>query len=242
MFSYERIQTLNQLELCVYRYVIAHTEAIEDMTIRQLSNESHVSSTTILRFLKKMGFEGFSDFKYALKHRKDTEETNPMSHDMEPVNQFFLQAEQPHYREIVQNVAKVIAEADTIIMFGIGTSGSMAQYGSRLFANYGLYTVGITDPFQPQPSGQHDYDKTILICLSVSGRSEQVLRQARFYSEQGATTIAITADPLSSLGQLVDYQLDYNLPEMRYHDVNFTSQIPVVYLLEKLGMEAGKLR
>ena len=86
----------------------------------------------------------------------------------------------------MQNVAKVIAEADTIIMFGIGTSGSMAQYGSRLFANYGLYTVGITDPFQPQPSGQHDYDKTILICLSVSGRSEQVLRQARFYSEQGA--------------------------------------------------------
>lgn len=60
MFPYERVKLLNQLELSIYKYIIAHPVEVEGMTIRQLAKKSHVSPTTILRFLRKMDFDGYS--------------------------------------------------------------------------------------------------------------------------------------------------------------------------------------
>ena len=37
------------------------------MTIRELSEDIHISTTSILRFCKKCGVEGFSEFKTVLK-------------------------------------------------------------------------------------------------------------------------------------------------------------------------------
>ncbi|MGX7007301.1 hypothetical protein [Pediococcus parvulus] len=43
MFPYERVKLLNQLELSIYKYIIAHPVEVEGMTIRQLAKKSHVS-------------------------------------------------------------------------------------------------------------------------------------------------------------------------------------------------------
>lgn len=99
MFSYERIQTLNQLEMFVYKYVAGHLEECKTMTIRDLSAKSHVSSTTVLRFLKKMGYEGFSDFKYALRHHDKPDRFGQVEQEWGPIAQFLTQANLPKYRQ-----------------------------------------------------------------------------------------------------------------------------------------------
>ncbi|MDY4308061.1 hypothetical protein SNF32_15765 [Enterococcus mundtii] len=43
------------------------------MSINELAKQCNVSRTTIMRFCQKLGFDGFSEFKYHLKmnlHRK----------------------------------------------------------------------------------------------------------------------------------------------------------------------------
>lgn len=67
MFTVDKIQSLNELELSVYEYVIQHKTAIPYMRIRELAGEVHVSTTTILRFCKKLGCDGYNEFKYKLK-------------------------------------------------------------------------------------------------------------------------------------------------------------------------------
>lgn len=44
MFSYEKIRSLNELEISIYNFAVAHPEEAADMTIRELANERHVSS------------------------------------------------------------------------------------------------------------------------------------------------------------------------------------------------------
>ena len=66
MFNYEKIRNLNELEISIYNFVVGHPEEVADMTIRELAQELHLSSTTILRFCNKMGCEGYSEFKYQL--------------------------------------------------------------------------------------------------------------------------------------------------------------------------------
>ena len=67
MFSYEVIQSLNNLELSLYEYIMKNNKKVIYMRIRELADEAHVSTTTILRFCKKLNCEGFSEFKVKFK-------------------------------------------------------------------------------------------------------------------------------------------------------------------------------
>lgn len=53
MFNYETVQSFNDLELIVYKYILSHKNEVKYMTIRELADAVHVSTSTIVRFCKK---------------------------------------------------------------------------------------------------------------------------------------------------------------------------------------------
>ncbi|MCZ3393399.1 SIS domain-containing protein, partial [Enterococcus faecium] len=171
----------------------------------------------------------------------DQTPASELSQDLGPIGQFLKQTATTEYTEKMEEVARVVAQSNTRLFFGMGSSGSMAQYGARILSNYGMLTLAITDPFQPQPISERDYSKTLIILLSVSGETEGVLTQANYYRQNGAKIVAITANSASTLAQIADYSLTYDNPENKVGSLNFTSQIPVVYLLEQLGEKTSKL-
>ena len=57
----------NELELSLYSYIMMNRKKVMYMRIRELADEAHVSTTTILRFCKKLKCEGFSEFKVRFK-------------------------------------------------------------------------------------------------------------------------------------------------------------------------------
>ena len=67
MFSYEEIQKYNETDICIYKYIVSNIDKVQYMTIRELAKAIHISTSTILRFCNKNNFEGYSDFKEALK-------------------------------------------------------------------------------------------------------------------------------------------------------------------------------
>lgn len=67
MFGYEVLQSYNELEMLVYNYIMAHKEEVKYMTIRELSDAVHVSTSTIIRFCKKTGCDGYSEFRVQFK-------------------------------------------------------------------------------------------------------------------------------------------------------------------------------
>ena len=69
MFSYEEIQKYNETDIRIYKYIVSDIDKIQYMTIRELAKELQVSTSTILRFCNKNNFDGYSEFKEALKKR-----------------------------------------------------------------------------------------------------------------------------------------------------------------------------
>lgn len=53
---------LNDTELDIYNYIVANLDKVVYMRIRDLATEAHVSTTTILRFCRKFGCNGFRSF------------------------------------------------------------------------------------------------------------------------------------------------------------------------------------
>ena len=61
------IKSLSRPELAILKYAYENTEALLKMSIKELSGHVDYSPATILRFCKKLGYSGFSEFKYALR-------------------------------------------------------------------------------------------------------------------------------------------------------------------------------
>jgi len=89
VFSNEIIKSLNDLELILYRYIMSNKEKIVYMRIRELADEAHVSTTTILRFCKKLNCNGYSEFKVKLKLYLEDSKNNKVNGDKSIIIDYF---------------------------------------------------------------------------------------------------------------------------------------------------------
>ncbi|WP_057769297.1 SIS domain-containing protein [Lactobacillus selangorensis] len=78
--------------------------------------------------------------------------------------------------------------------------------------------------------------------MSVSGETEQTLDQAQFYQQNGGQVIAITNQGNSTLAHMADLVIPYYMPERMLDDINLTTQIPVVYILECLAYQVQSVK
>ncbi|MEG0452474.1 MAG: MurR/RpiR family transcriptional regulator [Coprobacillus sp.] len=54
---------LNENEKIIVQYMVDHLEDIPKLSSRELARRTYTSSTVIIRFIKKLGFENYNDFK-----------------------------------------------------------------------------------------------------------------------------------------------------------------------------------
>ncbi|AVK64273.1 MurR/RpiR family transcriptional regulator [Lactobacillus sp. CBA3606] len=237
MFSYDQVQQLNRLEIEIYKYIMGHPVEVSTMTIRQLANQSHVSATTILRFLKRMGYDGYAEFKFTLREQLKQDAEQPLAKTVVPMRAFFDRLNIPAVTTKLQQATTLIQHAQTVVLIGAGTSKGLASYGTHLLANFGVYALQIAETTQPLPVQHRDLSQTVLLLLSVSGESEAVIQQGLYYQQSGAHLIVITASSHSTAAGIGDVVLTYDIPEVQAVSGGSTlSQLPVVYFLEQLAM------
>lgn len=235
LFTVQQIKSLNELEMLVYQYTIEHPNTVPYMRIRELAAEAHVSTTTVLHFCKKMGCDGYAEFKWKLKEQVGTPRIDAIDDALTELQAFFRRVDTPAYQDRLDEAAALIAKAERVFMIGIGNSGSIAEYGARYFSNMGKFALSVSDPFYPITVSNNITMAAVL--LSVSGETKEVLRVAQQLKDRNCSLIAITCSDESSLAKLADFTLPYFTPLRRNKTENydFTSQIPALYLLESIS-------
>ncbi len=235
LFTPQQLSSLNELELLVYRYIIEHPNTVPFMRIRELAAEAHVSTTTVLHFCKKMGCDGYAQFKWKLKEQVGSTQESRLPDTLTELQNFLQRVGTPEYDAALDEAAGMIARAERVFLVGIGNSGSMADYGARYLSNLGKFALGVTDPFYPITVTPNTTIAAVI--LSVSGETRQVLHLARQLKEKNASLIAITCSSQSSAAKLADITLPYYSSVHRVTTENYdlTSQMPALYLLEALA-------
>ena len=108
MFLYEEIQKYNETDIAIYKYVMRNSDEIQYMSIRELAKETHVSPSTILRFCSKNNFEGYSEFKKALKKERILESSYPPMKDLQELSDFFVKANSSAFEEKIFSFGKCV--------------------------------------------------------------------------------------------------------------------------------------
>lgn len=207
---------------------------IKYMTIRELANELQVSTSTILRFCNKNNFDGYSEFKEALKKEITLQAACPPMEDLQGLSDFFARANSSAFEEKLLFAVGVLRNADLIIFTGMGSSGTLAKYGARYFCNMGHFAVGLEDVFYPIET--FHWKNTAVIALSESGETEKLIGAVSRFKKENCCVLSITNSPFSTLAKLSDWNFSYNFNTRRMNGgYNGTSQIPVIFVIETLA-------
>ncbi|AIQ47412.1 RpiR family transcriptional regulator [Paenibacillus sp. FSL R7-0273] len=238
MFSNEQISSFNDLELSIYNYISQNLEKVAYMRIRELADETHVSTATILRFCRKNQCEGFSEFKVKIKLHLTQNKKLVLKSPHHSIYEFFERSQSPEWQNKIQKATQLLSKASYVIFIGVGSSGILAEYGARYFSSLGIFSMYIKDPeFRVHARVR---ENSITIALSASGENPFTISHLKQIKEGKSKIISITNNRQSTIAKISDINIPYYVTEEIYETSNITTQVPVLFLLEWLAREVYK--
>ncbi len=241
------LPALNEQEQKVGQYVLNHPYDVVHLAIGDLALRCGVGDTTIFRFCKKMGTEGYQDFKIRL-----AQELAPSSPPVYAAAEAGDSLAQAAWKAIADDVkalqdtlqildlAALDRAADILLAAGrvdIYSSGDAAVAALEL--EYRLMRVGIRAV--PHTDGEKQIVSAALLTaadaalgLSHSGEAPEVYQALQIARESGAATIAITNHPASSIARLADVSLCTAAEEAQPHGYPLGARVAQVGLTDVL--------
>ncbi|MFA9375986.1 MAG: MurR/RpiR family transcriptional regulator [Lachnotalea sp.] len=234
MFSYDVIQKFNETEFNIYKYIMANSEKILYMTIRELAKELNMSPSTILRFCHRVNCDGYTEFKNKLKQNMIQIETAPMKSDLQEILRYFQGTNTIAFEQKIGEGADIIRNTDMVIFVGGGSSGTLARYGARYFSNLGIFSLGLEDT--NYPSIDSTKKAIAIVVLSVSGETKEIINFMNRFQDGNCKILSITNQSNSTIAKMSDWNISYQVKQQMLGDgYNATTQVPVLFLMEALA-------
>ncbi|CAN7454663.1 MurR/RpiR family transcriptional regulator [Peribacillus frigoritolerans] len=228
-------------------YILQRPEEVSQLTISQIAKKLHISPATITRFCQKLAFSGFNEFKHELKRFVDLRNTPKNMKNIKQVD-YFAKLYQDHLGIIdntfhittydnIQKAVSFLTKANKIHVYGIGSSGIAAQEFKSKFFRIGLTVEAITDPHQSMMDAALSNENSVVIGISISGTTKEVISAVKIAKKQGACILVFTGDKNSELSQLGDLTLLVTSKNSMHMGQNISPLLPLLLLFDLLYTE-----
>lgn len=217
----ESLTSLSGAERKVAECALAEPKWFVHAAVAEIAEKAAVSQPTVIRFCRSLGYKGLPEFKLALSANIG-QEGMPFVHeelnsddDMGDVTEkvlgntaaAILGARRFLNQTDFENAIAMLAHARRIEFYGVGNSGIVAQDAQHKFFRFGISTVAYADPHIQLMAASVLTEQDVLVVVSNSGSSIEVLDAVSIAKENGAAIIAVTrAD--SALAHLADCVLN----------------------------------
>ncbi|MFT4046339.1 MAG: SIS domain-containing protein [Solimonas sp.] len=216
---------LRKSERAVADFVLARANEVLTLSIAELAERAGVSQPTVARFAAALGFTGYREFK--LRLAQSLASGVPFVHqDVGPDDALEAVGPKVFDRAIgglldVRNhldgaqlarAVHLLAKAKRIDFHGIGNSGIVALDGQHKFFRYGMPTQSYIDTHTMLMAATVLGRGDVVVAISATGRTTDMLAAAEIARESGAGVIAITASG-SPLARLATVALAADVPE-----------------------------
>ena len=235
-FTYSQVESLNETEAYVYNYVVKNTKKVLNESIRELANDTHVSTATIMRFCKKMGCEGFTELKYRLKEYEEMQETKE-DNVADQFGYFIEKIKSSDYLDSIHRAAEIIKQSDLILTLGIGTTGDFAKYTSRLLSGVGYCCYGVDGAAYPVQRVAEGHQE-VIIAFYERIQKKLLFEEIYRYKNKNYMIIMFSNNNMGSMEHLCDEVIHVSDGSVMLGKIH--SGIPMLYAIEKLAYELTK--
>jgi DNA-binding MurR/RpiR family transcriptional regulator len=224
-----------------------------DASNADLARKADVSEPTVTRFCRAIGCDGVRDFKLKLaqslvvgglylERPVEPQGDNGMpfwSAVFREARHALDEVERQLDPDAVRQAAELIAGAHQVLVFGMGGSSSaLAQETQNRLFRYGVSVSAYSDPYLMRMTASTLKPGDLVIAISATGRTREVVEAAELARHYRARTICITA-PDSDLARLCDVGLTVAVPEYPDTLKPTASRFAFLTVIDLMSVAAG---
>lgn len=229
----ENTQYLNKSDNEILSYCIRNNEKVSDMKVQEVAQALYTSPASVIRFCKKLGFSGFSEFKAALKMEMYRESKGQASE----VNSIdFLRdinkTTQLIQEETIEEILELIHTKRRIELFAVGSSRTVANEFAKRLQLIKKSAYYYDDSTLMNISAKQLGEEDLVIALSVSGETSLVIAAANMAKSRGATIVSITNLGSNTLSNVADINLYVKSTQFMKEDIEVRSRVQLLILCE----------
>lgn len=237
---------LTEIDRKISDYIMVNKKIIPKLSVAELSEKIKVSTASIVRFSKKLGYDGFSELKIELTKDVILEENQYV---------YISKDENLNVKNIVEKIADkniniikenvilndvstiekivdLIYDAKNIYIFGVGGSALLA-----IDLQLKLYRIN-KNPFATRDTHAQLTVSTnitkddLAIVISYSGRTKEAIECTENAKENGAKVISITKYGQNEINRLSDYSLYVPNIEKNLREGAISSRMATLMLID----------
>lgn len=240
--------SLFEQEKKIANFVMQYPEAVVNMTISELAEACTTSVASVTRFCKKVHSDGFHHLKIQLAQEiVENQPEMPVSYDIsvDEIGQSLQNILANKIEELkttvnlldpemVGEILKAIKAADLIQFVAVGNTIPAALDGAFKFSSIGLKAVSGTIWETQVAFSLSLKPGDVLIAISNSGESKQVVKMCQEATARGVTTVGITNNPSSRVAQNCVYHIQTATREKLFLNEFYFSRISAMTIIEIL--------
>ncbi|WP_404298514.1 MurR/RpiR family transcriptional regulator [Halomonas sp.] len=243
----QRLEELNRSERKVADVILADPAAATGMSIATLAQAASVSEPTVNRFCRSFEAKGYPDFKIKLAQSlaggtpyvsQAVEPDDTAADYTEKIFGATIAALDNARRQTdpvrIERVVDYLIQAKQVHFFGLGASGAVAQDAQHKFFRFNLPVTAYVDVLMQRMVAASCHTGDVVVVLSWTGRTRELVDIARLARESGAVVLGITA-PDSPLAKECTETLEVATPEDTDYYMPMTSRMIQLALIDVLA-------
>lgn len=248
--SSETYNNLSDTERYLLKYIYKNLEKIPKMSIVKLSETTNVSTATIVRLMKKIGFDGYTSFKYSLQEKlNDPKERTEIADVEHKIKQAILKNEHEVIKTIqmlsigiIEDAIQKIYNADKIYIFARGFSEMIAKEMAIKFQLLEKNCEMHNDPNIIRVKSRKLRKKDIAIFVSLNGETRELVDACKNLQMNEISTITLTTRMDSSLAKLSELVIvGYKDSHSYFPEYEVRSRLPLL-VLSRILLDAYVIR
>lgn len=238
----ENVRSLtNNNERKLFEFTMRHASEARDLSIRDFAKRNYVSTTTVLRFVRKLGFDGYREFKDSLCRALDAEDhieaQVPSILWKKNYSEEYLYNVIETVRVIpagqIEKLVGAIGRCGMVVCAGVGMDYEVARYAYHTLVILGCPAVCPKDGYELEAVARRFTDNDVALLFSQTGEDQEIISFAEQLQHAPNATVATFTqsgnNSLLFLGTLDFYVFAENIV---IRDENISSRVPMMALVD----------
>jgi len=243
-----KYNTLSSVQKEVADYIFKHISEVILLSISELAAKCNTSETTVMRFLRKLDYDSYQVFRVKIAQEIPHEQLESVygeinqSDSTETIMEKVITSTALSIGDLQQLIASkdiekavgMMKSARQILFIGVGSSSFIAFDAYHKFLRLGMHVTASADSHLMNMIASHATDKDLVIAVSHSGESRDILDCVRLVKKNNAGVIAFTSYRNSSITKYSDVVFFSSANETRYRSDALVSRILQLVIIDML--------
>lgn len=248
------IPLLRKSEIKVAEFVLKNAQQVIHMRIVDLAQEAQVSEPTIVRFCRSIGCNSFQEFKVRIAQEmalsnnighfpiEDDDSIDEICNKIADTTiQRLKQTRAQLQSQQIADAALAINQANRVELYGFGASSAVAIDAQHKFFRLQVSTIAYSDPHMQAMSAVGLSNNDVVIAISQSGRTKDLLHSVQLAQQAGAVVISLSPAN-TALSDMADLPIFINIEEDTERFTPMTSRIAHLMVIDMLAVIVARQR